>query len=446
MEKNAKNQMREIPRCSGIQTHRAIKGLLQTGMSSYAAACATPTRQDSVSVISGTNTNDRSFFRTQKPQGAFRDEIVVEINTLDGVEFRGTITTKEAIRSIFVDALGFQKETLGSLTIGYSRGRIVTFKLRDQFDIDSLASMEEFNFERTSKNRNGETITSTLGCHIRGIRKTRGQNRPDTAPYMDEGYRWIKIEGAEYRLDRDQISNWLEFWGELASEITEDRVEDENEDSEGGFDIGNGTYSVKMRLGSDLPQFLPMYGKRIRIYYRGIVKKCSNCFGPHARRVCDREKVPWIEYVSQLMHEHPEIPEDFYGKWAPYVHELRTKTGPKTDETTGIIDTSKTTKGTIQDETVHTEQLRVEGDKEINSQTEPKITHSISNVIKPAIVPRVDEATNKKLLKLRGLGLNVSTTPTAELDNILPTNPTTNKVKSVNENSRGRGRRKTSLN
>jgi hypothetical protein len=161
-----------------------------------------------------------------------------------------------------------------------------------------------------------------LGCHIIGIPCSRGNYRENTTPYTDEGFRWIKIEGAEYRLDRDQKRTWLEFWGELASEITEDKVEDDSDDSESRHAIGNGTYSVKMKLSTDLPQFLPIFGKCIRLYYRGIVKKCSNCSGSHSHRNCNQERATWIEYVSNLMNVHPEISEDFYGKWAPLVHEM----------------------------------------------------------------------------------------------------------------------------
>jgi hypothetical protein len=99
---------------------------------------------------------------------------VIEVNTIDGIEFKGTVTTKEAIRTIFVDALGFEKETLGSVTIGYSKGRIITYKLINQFDKDTLGSLEEFEFKRHSKNRDGESIEAIMGCRIRGISKNRG--------------------------------------------------------------------------------------------------------------------------------------------------------------------------------------------------------------------------------------------------------------------------------
>ncbi len=162
----------------------------QNRPSTYAEVAMTSTQHNksSLEVEVENQRPDRSIFKTPKPQGAFRDKIVVEINTIDGIEFRGTITTKEAIRTIFMEALGFGKEDLGSLTIGYSKGRIITYKLLDQFDIDSLSSLEFFEFKRESRLRNGEMVEAVMGCRIRGTR-SRALPSSSSLPYADEGYR-----------------------------------------------------------------------------------------------------------------------------------------------------------------------------------------------------------------------------------------------------------------
>jgi hypothetical protein len=56
--------------------------------------------------------NDRSIFKTAKPQGAYKDEIFVEVNTIDGQEDRATETTKETIKTIFMEELGRESATL----------------------------------------------------------------------------------------------------------------------------------------------------------------------------------------------------------------------------------------------------------------------------------------------------------------------------------------------
>jgi hypothetical protein len=96
------------------------------------------------------------IFTTSKPDGAFRDEIVVELQTIDEQAFKGTITTKEARKKIFEEILGFKQEDLLGFYFAYSGCPIVTFKLADQFNIDSLEQIQFFELERKFKVRNEE--------------------------------------------------------------------------------------------------------------------------------------------------------------------------------------------------------------------------------------------------------------------------------------------------
>ncbi len=70
-----------------------------------------------------------------------------------------------------------------------------------------------------------------------------------------------------------------------------------------------------MKIERDIPQFMPMHGKRVRLYYRGIAKRCTNCFQQHQQKHCKNEKVPWSDYVARFAELFPEIPHDRYGKW-----------------------------------------------------------------------------------------------------------------------------------
>ena len=70
-----------------------------------------------------------------------------------------------------------------------------------------------------------------------------------------------------------------------------------------------------MRLTRDIPQLIPMWGKRIRVYHRGFQKLCNNCYGHHARRNCKSQKVPSTKYVLDFMEANPEIPKEMYGRW-----------------------------------------------------------------------------------------------------------------------------------
>lgn len=184
-----------------------------------------------------------------------------------------------------------------------------------------------------------------------------------------------------------------------------------------------------------------MFGKRIRLYYRGIVKICTNSFGPHARKSCNQEKVSWLIYVNDLMKARPEIPEEFYGKWANLVQEVQESrdspienvrtVAPISDETPIPIMSNITSSETNEQE--HSQR----GVKNLKSS--------------PAKMPQIqtqDRVMEHVLSKLRGQGLTISTSaaiPQQE-DHLIDSISMRTKIKRTNEQGRGRGRRKTSLN
>jgi hypothetical protein len=58
------------------------------------------------------------------------------------------------------------------------------------------------------------------------------------------------------------------------------------------------------------------------LYYRGIVKRCTNCFQQHQRKYCKNEKVPWSDYVARFAEQFPEIPHDMYGMWRTMIKDV----------------------------------------------------------------------------------------------------------------------------
>ena len=110
-------------------------------------------------------------FRTPMPDGPYKDEIVVEVHSLNGKQYSGTVTVTETRKTIFEQMLGFRQDDLASLTIGFNRGRIITYKLKQQVNVDELYEWENFEIERSI----GKDV-NVLGCKIRGLRNPA--NRP----------------------------------------------------------------------------------------------------------------------------------------------------------------------------------------------------------------------------------------------------------------------------
>ena len=82
--------------------------------------------------------------------------------------------------------------------------------------------------------------------------------------------------------------------------------------------IGNGTYLVTMKLKKDMPNWVPMYGRKICLMYRGIKNQCNSCFGPHLRKFCKNERMSLEEYADKFRIRNPYVPEQLYGKLAKF--------------------------------------------------------------------------------------------------------------------------------
>ena len=115
----------------------------------------------------------------------------------------------------------------------------------------------------------------------------------------------------------------------MASELTlekEDyKVSSDEEERYRGVVLGTGNLTIKMQMDHPIPQFLPMAGKRVKVYYRGIQKLCTNCFEPgHRKLQCPNSRKSWLNYVDFFMLSN-EFPEECYGKWNDRVEEWRNR-------------------------------------------------------------------------------------------------------------------------
>ena len=289
----------------------------QSAGMTYAGATMGASNNQANTESSSTNEQPRTRpkkFKTPAPEGSMRDDITVEVHTVNGNKFKGSLNFQEAKDGIYKDKLGLDIKLLHGVRFGFSTYPVVKFKLKEQINVDALAHCEFFELLRPYSFK-GETRNDVLGCKIRGIRtETNESMQPDADPNV----RWVKIEWVDYGLDENQILEWMDLFGERAGELSED-IHPNSDSDEDIFCTG--TYSIKMRLNRDIPQLLPMWGKRIRVYHRGVQKLCNNCYGPHPRRNCKSAKVPWTQYVLKFMEKNPEIPSHLYGRWWKIINE-----------------------------------------------------------------------------------------------------------------------------
>ena len=134
---------------------------------------------------------------------------------------------------------------------------------------------------------------------------------------LDDGTKMVRIIGCDHKLLESEILDWLALFGDVLTEILEELYEDPNDQSGKELPpIGNGNYLVKMKMNKDLPNVLPIYGRRIIMDHKGIRRQCNDCYGPHIRNYCKNKKMGFGEFVSLFKVKHPQIPEEFYGKLA----------------------------------------------------------------------------------------------------------------------------------
>ena len=242
-------------------------------------------------------------------EGAFRDEIEVEIRTINGEPFRGSLTRLEAKHLIYKGVLGCPFSNFRGCKLEFKSCPTATFVLKEQINIDDLESVKDFTFKR-SYTKQGQLVEDILEGRVKGVRTVMGSEA--TASYSEDWTRVVKIEGCDYRVPVETIIKWLNLYGEVKSDLVEDVFED-GEDSEG--ENATGIYAVKVKLTHNIPQLLPMDGRRVKIYYRGIQKLCTKCFGKHMSRNCSEQKVPWLSYVKGFVDSNSDIEKEMFGNW-----------------------------------------------------------------------------------------------------------------------------------
>ena len=106
----------------------------------------------------------------------------------DGTNYNGTVTMTEAKHAIYQDGLGYTDfKNFDGVRFSFKGIRLVTFKLKEQIDIDRLIDKQYFDVKRTFK-RNGKLESNTIKCKIRGIRSDAFKEHLARKEAMRNGY------------------------------------------------------------------------------------------------------------------------------------------------------------------------------------------------------------------------------------------------------------------
>ena len=93
---------------------------------------------------------DRALAFEKPPNGPMRDRITVDILKIDENDFKGTISPIEAKNLIYINTLGLDRNLLHGLDISFKGHPVITYRLREQINVDTTFKSEDFVFERDS--------------------------------------------------------------------------------------------------------------------------------------------------------------------------------------------------------------------------------------------------------------------------------------------------------
>ena len=174
---------------------------------------------------------------------------------------------------IYQDTLGLQRSLFHGLNISFQGHPVFTFCLRDQINVNTAFESEDFVFERDSG-----TGRSILEGKICGFRIN---NQTDELKSQFPMTRWLKLENCQWAFGEEKVLAWLSNFGKPLTPLEEETYSFRSDDKDECKDpVGTGNLSTKMTIEKEIPQFLPMMGRKVRVYYRGISKLCINCYQP----------------------------------------------------------------------------------------------------------------------------------------------------------------------
>jgi len=83
-------------------------------------------------------------------------------------------------------------------------------------------------------------------------------------------------------------------------------------DTEG---VNTEAISLKIQLAEHIPEWLPMFSCKARIYYHGMKIQCNSCWKlGHFSQKCHNEKITWKDFVIQLSATG-NFPDHLFGRW-----------------------------------------------------------------------------------------------------------------------------------
>lgn len=282
--------------------------------------------------------------------GKMRNIIEIDVLHIDGEEYKGNIREVEVHQLICREALRIKRSQILSVDFSWAGHPLVIVRIKDSVDIDRFP--KHFSYNKPGRDKEGKVINHKVVCEIRGVKDESMEHFQRQEESADGPWqRWVKLEGVGFDLTEAQLREWLSNFGEVISDFETEVItfkdnipkSDDDETTDKTVTLSSGVLSCKMVINEPIPQLLPAYGRRLKVYYRGIDKQCTKCFETdHKRSECTQSRPRlWIDYVCEFMEYFPKIQAKQYGKW--FFQARAHKSTQNTSPTNGEVNKDRNT-------------------------------------------------------------------------------------------------------
>jgi hypothetical protein len=168
---------------------------------------------------------------------------------IDENNFKSTISPIEAKNLIYNNSLGLERNLLHGISFkGYL---VITYRLREQINVDTTFESEDFVFN----------IDSGSGLPRGKIRGLRIQSHYQHHQHQHSITQWVKTISGPLEKKKKKFLEWLSKFGKPLRLLEEETYKFKSNDEDNCQDaVETGNLSAKMTLKKDIPQFLLSMG------------------------------------------------------------------------------------------------------------------------------------------------------------------------------------------
>ncbi len=232
--------------------------------------------------------------------------IRVEVNRKNDKVFDGKLSREDLVK-IWL-ALKQNTEQLDGIATIQIPGRSlrINYRIKSPVIITKVFKKPDFEWEKTTSIGTDFFSGRVLGLHT---------VEADIGDVVT-----VCVNRTALEFTNDQIKRWLEGYGTIEGQFNYQLDK---------FGLKTDDLEVELKLQAHIPEFLPMFGRRIRIYYVGMKKQCNNCFEiGHLKADCEEDKKDWFGFIEDLI-DSGTFARDLFGEWPEVIKRKRAENKPK---------------------------------------------------------------------------------------------------------------------